>query len=301
MRTIVGKLSFFQKVETLQKCKGPLLVNVRHMSHVPNMSPNDQRNTSSIENSVKEASKEISKEIPKELPKEDGDLSGDLKKKLYDTAEYAYGSLNDSRMMKDLKDLYVEMENRKYNTRWIVLSVAGLVCYVFYGKITDWASDQAADVTSKYLENPKFKRDLLVFVEQTIDDLVKSDRVQNDVTRLLKETVVKLSDDQEVQTRLENLFVRIFKSKVIKEAGSELSEDVLNQLLHSEKYENIRKEAMTFVVDELKNIVENKDLQQSVGMASWNAFKVWFGVAASNSQPQIQSQNGENVISTTKN
>ena len=219
--------------------------------------------------------------------------TSDLKQKLYETAEYAYGSLNESKMMKDLKDLYVEMENRKYNMRWIVLSVAGLICYIFYGKITDWASDQAADVTSKYLENPKFKRDLLVFVEQTIDDLVKSERVQNDITRLLKETVVKLSDDTDVQNKLEGLFVRIFKSKIIKEAGSELSEDVVNQLLHSPKYEKIRKEAITYVVDELKNIVENKDLQQSVGMASWNAFKVWFGVTPTN------NNNAPIVLDTT--
>lgn len=202
-----------------------------------------------------------------------------VKKSIYDTAGYAVESLNDSRMVKDLKDLYLEMENRKYNMRWIGLTIAGVVLYIFYGKITDWASDQAADVTSKYLDNPKFKRDIVVFVEQTIDDLVKSERVQNDITKLLKDAVVKLSDDEDVQNKLRDLFVKIFKSQAIKEAGSELSEDVLEQLLHSPKYEKIRRQAMDYVVYELRNIVDNKDLQQSVGIASWNAFKVWFGMA----------------------
>lgn len=187
-------------------------------------------------------------------------------------------SLSRSEIVGDLQALYKEMERRKYNFRkiWIIGGSVGVV--VFYNTFKDWASDQAADVTSKYLENPKFKKDILIFVEATVEELVKSERVQKDVSELLKGCVVQLSESPEIEKKLSELFVRIFKSEMIKTTGAELTDDVVKQILYDEKYAVLRKEATQYIINELIQIINNEELQKNAGVASWNAFKVWFGI-----------------------
>jgi len=210
-----------------------------------------------------------------------------IPKIIKDSSDAAITSISSSKMLSDFNELYTEMERRKYNMRWIGIACAATVVYIFYGIIVDWLSDQAADVTSKYLENPKFKKDVIKFAEEAVNELVKSERVQKDITELLKDTVIKLTDDPTIRTKLTDLFIDIFKTNGIKSAGAELSEDVVKQLVNSPKYENVRQEAVQFVVNEMINVVKNDELQKNVGMASWNAFKVWFGMTPNNTTDVI--------------
>lgn len=156
---------------------------------------------------------------------------------------------------------------------------------VFYSAFKDWASDQAADVTSKYLENPKFKKDILIFVEATVEELVKSDRVKKDISDLLKMCVIQLSESPEIEIKLSELFVRIFKSEIVKNSGGELAENVVKQILNDEKYASLREEVIQYVINELIVIVNNEEIQKNAGIASWNAFKVWFGITPNVPQP----------------
>jgi len=213
-----------------------------------------------------------------------------LPKMFKEQSDAAMTSIGSSKIVNDFTELYNEMERRKYNVRWITIGCAAAVVYIFYGLITDWLSDQAADVTSKYLENPKFKKDVIKFAEEAVNELVKSERVQKDITELLKDTVIKLTDDDTIRTKLTNMFIVIFKTNGIKEAGGELSEDVVNQLLNSPKYENIRQEAVKFVVDEMIQVIKNDELQKNVGIASWNAFKVWFGMTPNNANISVSDK-----------
>jgi hypothetical protein len=204
-----------------------------------------------------------------------------------DGSDAAIESLNRSKIVGDLKELYSEMERRKYNTRWIVGSVVVIGGCIFYGAITDWATDQAADVTAKYLENPKFKKDVTAFAEQTINELVRSPKVQADIADLLGDTVKKLADTPEIQEKLADLFVKVFRSEAIRNAGGELSEEVVDQLLNSPKYEDIRNDAIRFAIQEMINIVNNNELQQAAGLASWNIFKVFIGVSSADNKKII--------------
>jgi len=206
------------------------------------------------------------------------------------TAQNVVQSINRNQLLIDLKALYREAERRKYNMRWIGIAGLGIGTYFFYGVITDWATDQAADVTTKYLENPKFKRDIIIFVEDTIDELVKSERVQNDITGLLEQSVYQLADTPEIQDKLAELFTNVFQSETIKNAGGELSEDVVRQLLHSDEYSELREEAIKYIIDETIKIINDDELQRNAGIASWNAFKVWFGGG-----PPIQNETIENL------
>jgi len=214
-------------------------------------------------------------------------FNSNIPKFIKDGSDAAIDSLNRSRIVGDLKELYKEMERRKYNTRWIVGSVVIIGGCIFYGAITDWATDQAADVTAKYLENPKFKKDVTAFAEQAINELVRSPKVQADITDLLATTVTKLADNPEIQEKLSDLFVKIFRSDAVRNAGGELSEEVVDQLLHSPKYEEIRNDAIRFAIQEMIKIVNDGELQQAAGLASWNIFKVFIGVSSADNKKII--------------
>ena len=211
-------------------------------------------------------------------------FNSNIPKFIKDSSNAAIESINRTEIVSDLKELYTEMERRKYNIRWII-GVGGVIGgYIFYGAITDWATDQAADVTSKYLENPKFKKDVVAFAEQTVNELVKSQKVQADITDLLGKAVKDLANNPDIQDRLADLFVKVFKSTSVRTAGGELSEDVVDQLLNSPKYEHIRNEAIKFAIQEMINIINNNELQHAAGQASWNIFKVFIGVSSSDSK-----------------
>lgn len=203
------------------------------------------------------------------------------------SSDAAFDSINRNKIVGDLKELYNEMERRKYNIRWIAGTIVVVGGYIFYGAITDWATDQAADVTSKYLENPKFKKDIISFVEQTVEELAKSPKIQNDITKLLEITVNNLADNPDIQNKLADLFTTVFKSESIRLAGGELSEDIVNQLLTSPEYETIRNEAIQFVINEMIGILNNNELQQAAGTASWNIFKSFIGVSSTDSKKII--------------
>lgn len=181
-------------------------------------------------------------------------------------------------IVEDLKELYTEMEKRRYNMRRIGLFATAFVCYLFYDHLKNWISVEASDVTSKYLKNENFKRELLVFVEQTIEELAKSERVKRDVSSLLKEVV----KDEQTQRDLSEMFVKIFESQTIKTAGSQLSSEVVKDLFYSTNHESFRNELVSFVVDQLQRVANDSELQQTVGVASWNAFKTWFGSTSNN-------------------
>ena len=213
--------------------------------------------------------------------------SSNMSKIIKDSSDAAIASIGQSKLFSDFKELWNEAERRKYNTRWITIGCAATTIYIFYGIIVDWLSDQAADVTSKYLDNPKFKKDIIKFAEDAVNELVKSKRVQNDIVELLERTVIKLTDEPKIKEKLADMFIDIFRTEGIKNAGAELSNDVVLQLLHSEKFKDVRQEMIQFVIDEMIKVVKDEELQKNVGMASWNAFKVWFGMTPYSNTPTV--------------
>lgn len=185
----------------------------------------------------------------------------------------AANQLTRTQMMQDMRELYHEMERRRYSARVWLASMGAVVLLLSYGWVKDWMSSEAADVTRKYLQNPNFQRDAVVFVQ----DIVRHEHVQREVESLLRTVVLRLSKDEVVKSALEDLFVQVFQTQGIKNAGAELSHDVLRKLAASSE---VREVARRMVTEELNNIVTDQQLQQNVGKASWNVLKSWVGLGS---------------------
>ena len=93
--------------------------------------------------------------------------------------------IKDNKVVQDSFDLVNEMEKRKYPVKWIggFFLLAGSV--LSYGLVRDWFTDQASEITSRYLENEVFKQNVVSFVESVISQLAQSEKVQNDVNKLI--------------------------------------------------------------------------------------------------------------------
>ena len=200
--------------------------------------------------------------------------NSNLPKFLSDGTKATFIKVTKAEMFTDLKELIIEADRRKYNTKLIGLGCLLAVIVTFFGAIKNWATDQAADVTKKYLENPKFKEDITRFAEQTISDLGKSEQVQTDITNLLGKAVINLAEQDDIRDKLAELFANVFKTETVKNAGGELSEDVVKEIIMSEKYATLRDEVVKYVVEEMIRIVNTKELQNATGNAAWTALKV---------------------------
>jgi hypothetical protein len=209
-----------------------------------------------------------------DMPKNDNNKS--FQDIIKDSSDAAMQTMNRNKMIQDMKELYFEMEKRKYNMRGLMIGTGLVTTYFSYGLITDWFTDQAADVTTKYLENPKFKRDIIAFAEETISELTKSERVQQDITKLLEQSVYTLTETEEIQNKLTDLFITIFESKKINDVGSKLSNNIVQDLIHSEEYNEFRRFIAEYMAKEVIKVLNDSNVQNAVGNASWNAFKVWF-------------------------
>ncbi len=126
-----------------------------------------------------------------------------------------------SRLLQDLQALLDEAERRKYKTKRF-FAVMGA-----YDSIKSFTADQAAAVTTEYLENPRFKQDVSAFVE--------SPEIRKAVEGLLRETVVSLCHDLEVQREVRGLFVRMMQDDEIRAQAQELAADKMTRLLQDDK------------------------------------------------------------------
>ena len=102
-----------------------------------------------------------------------------------------------SATFKDIQDLLEEMERRKYSSRRLMIISVLIVGYVSFDLIKTFTANQAADVTTKYLENEQFKADIVKFIS--------SQQIEESVTVLLENAVVQIAQQQQVIEQLETL------------------------------------------------------------------------------------------------
>ncbi len=161
---------------------------------------------------------------------------------------YTDGLLNStqrSALFQDLQALLEEAERRKYHTKRFIVVAGAVVVWLAYDSIKKFTANQAAAVTSEYLENEQFKRDVVAFL--------KSPEIRGGVEQLLKESVLALCEEAEVQRQLEALFVRVMKD------------------------EEVRRQAQELAGEKALLLLRDKDIQDAAGDAAWGALRRVFG------------------------
>ena len=174
-----------------------------------------------------------------------------------------YEQIRKSQVKKDFTELVNEMEKRKYNTRIIGAFIGAAGLFFSYSTIKDWFTDQAADFSKDYFENEKFQKSFLVFLENTISDVTKSEKVKKDVNYLVIET----TKDPHVQSALVDMFKNVLYDKQIINSTSDLSNDVVNNIMTSEDYRETREELVNYAVTEIFNILANPKIHLETGNA----------------------------------
>lgn len=159
----------------------------------------------------------------------------------------------------DLKDLFVEMEKRKYSIRKIAAVVGTITIIVLIGCyefIIDFFSTQATTVTTRSLDNESFQQEIIEVG-----------------TKVGKEIVKNLSCDPEIKDMLAELFKNIFKTEIINLAGSDLANEVVTRILLDDRYEPLRETAYDFVRKKMIEITCDKILHKKTGYMAWESFK----------------------------
>lgn len=225
--------------------------------------------------------------------------SKSFQKIIKDGSDKTIQIMNKNQLVGDMRALFKEMERRKYNMRWIALGGVGVVSYLSYELVKDWFTNEAVDVTNdvtqKYLKNPEFKKNITIFVEDTISELSKSEKVKQDVAFLLEGAVIELASRESVKNELAELFKYVFATEVIRNSGAELSSVVVDRLLTSDEFDSTRTMVTEYFTDEIMNLLADPTVQNKAGTASWNAFKVWFGGGPNVIHPDLIPQNSIEV------
>ncbi|AYV82096.1 MAG: hypothetical protein Homavirus7_2 [Homavirus sp.] len=179
--------------------------------------------------------------------------------------------------VKEWREMMDEMEKRKFNTKRlkIILCVlAGSVMFVSYDVIQKWTSEQVTHITTKSLEDPNFQKDVIAFCENIVNQLVTSEKIQNDVINLLQLAIFELAKRQDVIDELSKLFGTVFTSEVVQNAGSNLSAEVVKMLLHGEEYEELRQMLFNYLCMEINKLSQDDRVQSDIGILARNAVGV---------------------------
>ena len=158
---------------------------------------------------------------------------------------YEKYSIDDVPYLKEWRELMLEMEKRKVDTkriRNIICVLLGGVILVFFDVIRNWTSDQVTSVATGTLNKEEFLDTVTKFGEAGVTNLVSSEQVQTDVTNLSKIAIFELAKQQKVIDTLAKVFADVFQTKIVVDAGATLSADVVKQLLETEEYEWLRVE-----------------------------------------------------------
>lgn len=183
----------------------------------------------------------------------------------------------DNSVVKDSLELVKEMERRRYNVRWIGLSIAGVGTLLFFGAVRDWFTDQASEITTRYLKNETFQKNVVTFVEGVISQLASSPSVQENVNTI----VIRTTKNSDVQQSLIELFTYIFQTDTITSSGTDLSKVVAENLVRSDGFQEVTK---TYATNLVLDVLADPIVQNAASNASWNVIGGWFG---SNKSPNI--------------
>ena len=199
------------------------------------------------------------------------------KKKFFETFSYEdfttkindlKNDFNNTSYIKDLNEMLIEMEKRKYDTkkmRIIILIFIICLLIIFYDIIINWAGQQTTNITTKSLNDPKFKKQVVKFCEETIEELVKSKNIQDNVSNLLKNSVIDLSKDEQIRKSLIELLSKIIITDEMKNSGSQLCEQVVDKIMNSPEHENLRKLIYIYLSNEIQKLSNDKQVQNNLG------------------------------------
>jgi uncharacterized membrane-anchored protein YjiN (DUF445 family) len=182
---------------------------------------------------------------PAEQPAKPTDPEPSVLKRYKDELKSYTAGLQRSALFQDFEALLQEAERRRYNTRRFFLVSAAVVIWLAYDSIKKFTANQAAAVTSEYLENPQFKKDVVAFLE--------SPEIRRAVEQLLKASVLELCEEPEVQRRLRELVVALLKS------------------------EEVQRQAQEMAAERVTLLLRDPAVQAASGDAAWGAMRRFFG------------------------
>lgn len=168
-----------------------------------------------------------------------------------------------------ISNVVQEMERKKVNTMKIKITFGVIVLIILlalYDVITSWMSGQVNIITEKSLDDDELKRKIVEVCHETINELVKSPQIQNDVALLLKTVVVDLTKDEELQNSVAGLLktsvIDLTHNEEIKENVIELAVPIIIDLTkRPDIEENIRKLLLTAI----ENISKDENVHAQCG------------------------------------
>lgn len=185
--------------------------------------------------------------------------------------------------LNDVGELLHEMRRRRYNMTRIKIAacaVVGGIGYLFYDKVTDHASRELSSITTKSLEDPELNREL---VEMG--------------TKLGKQILKELSEDDEIKVILSDLFKDVFMSDKIKRTGADLGSYIVTELLTNDSYSEVREKVVDFAYYNSKEqairLANDSELQEETGKMMWKSFKAGFFGMSSEEKELIIAKSDE--------
>jgi hypothetical protein len=187
--------------------------------------------------------------------------------------------INENIFMKDVKDMLEEMEKRKYDLtkfRILIIIFIFLILIVFYDLIINWAGKQTTNITTKSLNDPIFQKEVVIFCKEHIHQLVNSKEIQDDIANLLKNAVIEISKNEELQKSLSDLFVNIFLMETIANSGGQLSQKVLEKIINSPEYEPLRIMIYEYISKETEKLSGDKKIHDDLSKLLKGSLKSMF-------------------------
>jgi hypothetical protein len=190
-------------------------------------------------------------------------------------SEQMMNNIGKNQVVKDISELLNAMEKRRYNLKFIGMGVAALTTLISYNFIKGWTSEQATAITIQMLDDEEFNEKIDTWIQERgevlVHNLTQSSQVQKDVTDLLEASVIDLTNNPQVEGQIQELFIRIFKTDEIGEAGSILSSQIVETLAHDPEYEKFREQIIIYAVREIKRVADDGEVQGAISDLIWNS------------------------------
>lgn len=181
---------------------------------------------------------------------------------------------------KDLTHILEMMEQKKYNIKKIKYGlgvILALTFFTFYEFITSWFGKQASNITMKSLDDPEFQKKVDEFVKERISVLSKDEQVQQNLEYLLSVNINKLTQREDIQQMLTDMFYKIFTSDTIAKAGDKLSAQVVHDLINLPEYDYLRVEIIKYIRETVKIAANDEEIHKYasilISQTFWAMFK----------------------------
>lgn len=199
----------------------------------------------------------------------------------------------DSVVLKDLQDFTKEMRRRKYNLWWLTIPVGctfGFLGFGGYNLIKKWTTKEvsgfSADVIEKVLEDPATQKVVDKFCQETIARLVYSPEIKDQVNKLLGDAITHLAQQDYIKEKLGELFYYVFLTETVKNGGSQLSSQVVQDLINGEKFDWLRQEIYKYIANEIQKVTEDREIQERLNQVAWRTVTSLF--KSSVAEPRIK-------------